>query len=178
MVKNFWLGMLVLGMIVVGCKDNNSTSQNESVVEGGICTLINIPSEYNGKYAYLEVEMDGKSCNNCAMFFLGGQSASIYGAERVLILNGSVSFPMWVLACEHPNYCDHCDCAFYENCNCYSTVERYYGNSTCIVGINGVQEVFVGLFNTYSGSTHLGGIWFDSITFVNGNATLNWNVGY
>jgi hypothetical protein len=83
--KKFWLGILVmtivllLGMTVVGVEAQSNN--------GGEFTLINIPSKYNGKYAFLYGD-DGE-----AILLLGG--ASINPLKPSRIIDGKVILPMW-----------------------------------------------------------------------------------
>jgi len=82
--KRFWLGILamvlVFGMTVVGC-DNDSKNGNDG---GGIFTLTEIPSIYNGWYAALES--------------YGHDNLNIWSPEDEIftISNGRVSMPVWI----------------------------------------------------------------------------------
>jgi hypothetical protein len=91
--KRVWLGILVMvlvfGMTVVGC-DDGSTNDNGGNT-GGTFVLTDIPSAYNGKYAYFEAE-------NSSVYIAGCQSISISTQTITLvqISNGRVSIPMWI----------------------------------------------------------------------------------
>ena len=85
--RKFWIGMLVIvlvfGMTVSGCK-TDPEEEND-----GVFTLINIPSEYNGKYAYLEAANDNVDLQG------GDYNSSTDTFTAILISNGSVSLPIW-----------------------------------------------------------------------------------
>ncbi|MDR1836968.1 MAG: leucine-rich repeat protein [Treponema sp.] len=150
---------------------------------GGTFTLNNIPSEYNGKYALLgtfgrdsggssdkdptDGSPGGSSSNGDDITLVGAASINMEAQTAVLprIANGSVSIPMWIMS---------------ES----GTIARYSGNNTV--------NIFVGIFNTATptfeensedensedeNSESEGSIYFDLVTFTNGNATKSWNDG-
>jgi len=149
--RKFWLRMLVLtlafGMTVVGCV-NDPTDDGGS---GGSFTLINIPSEYNGKYALYITENDFP-------VLAGAQSISM-GTGVIIpvqIYNGRVSIPMWVAS--------------------DNGYKRFSGNR-----IVGYCEVMIINTPTVTVNTAdediLALVTFYSITFSSGNATKSWNDG-
>jgi len=158
--KGLWLGIhvivLVFGMMIVGC-DNNSTNDNggngnTGNGSGGIFTLNNIPSEYNGKYA--GIPSAGK---NGTIHLCGAQyNTTIDTFTGVLISNGKVNLPMWLLVND-----------YYED----RAFELYNGNHTLYVqfGIWNSSQVEENEAIVY--------ISFDSVVFSNGNATKSWNDG-
>jgi len=148
--KKNWVGMLVMvlvfGMAVVGC-DDGSTNNNGGG-NGGIFTLTGIPSQHNGKYAWLFGESD-----NAAL--MGAQSINMTSeiATLVQISNGTVSLPMWILT---------------ESGN----VIRYSGNDTSVYVFVGILNKA-----TYHDEEPINYVTFESVTFSNGSATKSWNNG-
>ena len=151
------LGMLavtlILGMTIVGCGGGGGggTPPNGS---GGTFTLTVIPSQYNGKYAFLWVDD----------FWEGESGFYIYGCQGninnqtimgVRISDGKVNIPMII---ERNN-----------------TYELYSGN-------HAVNLVRVGLYDSApiqdEGQDDLVGIIdFSSVTFSNGSAARSWSSG-
>jgi hypothetical protein len=80
---------LVLGITAVGCS-KSSKSSGSSSGGGGTFTITGIPSEYDGKYAYL-TGMGG------VVLYYGFQSLDTSTNVRTLprISNGKASLPMW-----------------------------------------------------------------------------------
>ena len=153
-IKRFWWKILIISFVsiitIVGCKDDDSTEEIENG-EGtkGIFTLTNIPSQYNGEIAFFELE-------NGIMIYDGYQD---YLDDPAIISNGSVNIPLWIFECDH-DYFDNCDCE----------PRRYYGNDTFTIGVNNINEIYVGINNGPD-------ISFNSITFNNGSATKKWSDG-
>jgi len=145
--KKIWFGMLVMvlvfGMLVVGC-DNDTIDDNGGT--GGSFTLTNIPSKFNGKYAmYMMMAYEPP-------VLVGVQSVSMTTGVITLvqIFNGSVSLPMWVAT----------DIGY----------QRFSGNRT-------VNESMILILNTLTFTQNtpeeylLADVYFESITFSNGNVT-------
>ena len=118
--------------------------------EGGTFTLTGIPSQFNGKYAYL----------------MAGEDVSINGFQSInisentftlcLISNGSVSIPLWT--------------------SNNSSIVRYSGNHTAyvVVALFNTQTLTV---TDDSPPPTIGVIDFSSVTFKNGSATRSWSQG-
>jgi hypothetical protein len=155
--KKFWLGMLVLalvfGMTVVGCGgDDDSTGGNT----GGTFTLTNIPTTYNGKYAYFQANLS----NGNFIYGFNSANSATSTITLVQITNGQVTLPMWA-----------------------SISSRYSGNDTVTSNESIGQIVMVGIFNTPTitsseiANSIQAAYAFQSITFSNGNATKSANDG-
>jgi hypothetical protein len=146
--KKFLWGMLALvlsfGMAVVGC-DNSGGSTD------GVLTVTDIPSQYNGKYAWAISDFS---------YLLGARKIDMKTETLTLtrISNGSVSIPMWVQKRD-------------------GTYERYFGDEY----LNSVFTIAVAINNSETSSgerdpnmiTHL----FFYSAFPNGSATISWNNG-
>jgi hypothetical protein len=126
---------------------------------GGTFTLNNIPSEYNGKYAYLGTfgyaNSDGSSSGGDDVALIGAVSIDMEAQTAALpqIVNGSVSIPMWIMS---------------DN----GTIARYSGNNTA--------DIYVGISNTATfdeNSESEGAIYFELVVFANGNAAKSWSDG-
>ena len=146
--KHLGLGILaivlVFGMAVIGCGDDGSDKN-----DGGIFTLTDIPSEFNGKYVLLEAESKIDSV------LLYGTETIDYETESVTfsrISKGNVKIPMWIM-------------------NSDDSFSRYFGNDTV--------DVFILIGNVRSGALFYdeAAISFDSVKFLNGTATKKWNDG-
>jgi len=114
---------------------------------GGTFTLTDIPSQYNGKYAYFKGD-EYAEAGTIQGFQSYNYSASTY--TLCLISNGSVSIPLWY---ERGSYL------------------RYSGNGTAtgvMVLIHNSQTAGVGTLSD-------GRVDFQSVTFSNGNASKSWN---
>ena len=144
----FWLVMpamvLALGMTVVGC-DNDTANGKD-----GTFTLTGIPSEYNGKYAYLNAIAD--------VTIYGQQSMTTTGLITLSpISNGSVSIPLWTLDTDY-------------------NLVRYSGNHTAgfvYVSIWNSQTPGIGV----SDPSPIGSIQFSNVKFSNGGVTRAWSAG-
>jgi len=151
---------LVLGMAVVGCDNgstggngngNNNNNNGNNNNNDGTFTLTGIPSEYNGKYAYLV----GPPQEEDSITVLGYESVNMTTKTFILCLisNESVSIPMWMLAS--------------------GNFVKYSGNDTCWI------EIY--LFNTQTTNGSFDGaiaaVQFSSLTFSNGSATRSWSQG-
>jgi hypothetical protein len=126
-------------------------------IENGF-TLIDIPSEYNGKYALVI------SAGNDNIFLAGAQNIDEDGLTAILISNQRVSIPMIL---------------FNED----DTLESYSGNDTVelfliitnLPTFSGFEE---GEEGTERDPNLMVIYWYlESITFTDGNATKSWNDG-
>ena len=168
--KKFWFSILVLllvfGTTVVGCERSANNNGN-----GGIFTLTDIPSAYNGKYAQLRAfsNADSNSIGDLRAIDsdISEEFISIAGFERanfseesvtlVKISDGKVSLPMWVM--EGDKFL------------------RYSGNDT-------FESLNVMIMNTETlsegsvESEFLTALAFKNITFSKGNAAISFNDGY
>jgi hypothetical protein len=132
---------LVFGMTVVGCDDGSTNGG------GGILTLTDVPSEYNGKYAWLKAGNDEVHLLGCQSF-----NNATGTVTCSLISNGTVSIPMWIFMDD-----EH--------------LEGYSGNLS-----NARLEVSIGNSKN-AGDSDLFYLTFGSVDFSNGNATKSWNNG-
>jgi len=93
--RKFWLGILVialvLGIMAAGCSKGKNRSKSKTS-DGGLFTLTGIPSEYNGKYAMIDVTSAGgvDLIFGCQAFDSSKNKFTLSG-----ISNGKVSIPMW-----------------------------------------------------------------------------------
>jgi hypothetical protein len=140
--------VLVFGVVVIGCK-KDKTNNNEGVDEnGGVFTLINIPSEHNGNYAVLKANNDNVSLIGCQSMNMSARTVA-----AVRISNGIAVFPMWIKTGEN--------------------FERYSDNHTIAVGINITDSAE---FKVLSDNVNFDTVFFadcnfESVTFSNGSAT-------
>jgi hypothetical protein len=155
--KRFWFGILVMAL-VAGMTVVEVEAQSN---RGGVFTLTNIPSKYNGKYAFLLGD-DGD--------WLGCDSMNPPKPSR--IIDGKVILPMWI---ERPN----------------GRFERYSGNDSDVwidIYIIEKENDFVLFVNEdyddidvideidFSAGRWRNGIEYDdTVTFSNGNATKSYN---
>jgi len=134
-------------------------SMVEAAEAGGTFTLTGIPSQYNGKYAWLTGA--SKEDPTTGLSFWGCQD--INARTGVLISNGKVSIPVWYFELAKP-----------------TAYKRYSGNDTCYV-------IHVIICNSQNGiknsETPLAQVLFSNdlstkVTFSNGSAAKSWNNGY
>jgi len=154
--KIILMGIQVLALVftitVIGCgggdsDDSNITNTTGGGGSGGIFTLTNIPSEYNGKYAGIEAG-NGSTVN------LAGCESINFSKQTITfprISNGSVSIPMWLMKNN-------------------TSAERYSGNGTFEVGV-----IIFNSNNPNDDSKK--GVYFPSVTFSNGSAARSWADG-
>jgi len=149
--KKFLLAILVIvltfAMAVIGCsKSSKSGGDNASGSSGGngTFTITGIPSEYDGKYAYL-TGMDG------VVIYYGFQSVDASTNTRTLprISNGKVSLPMW---------------------SYIGGLGKFSGNETFDVSVSIINESEV----TNSGISPVASADFKSVKFTKGSATKAW----
>jgi hypothetical protein len=82
--------LLAFGLAFVSCDNGSGTTGGGNTPSGGASTftLTGIPSQYNGKYAWLQ----GESASG--EYIYGAQSANSQGFTLVPISNGRASFPL------------------------------------------------------------------------------------
>ena len=134
----------VIGFTMAAC-DNGSKDDNGS---GGTFTLTGIPSQYNGKYFYIQID----TSNTDAEWAYGtvDEDGSQYYFAR--ISNGRASIPMWTSS------------------DSWNTGERYTRTETVpcegfIINADGISGM-VGGGIKFS---------FNSVSFTNGSATKSWD---
>ena len=149
--------VLAFVMMVIGCDNgttDNGMADNGSVNEnGGIFTLNNIPSEYNGKFATLYLGDE----DNSNIILFGGQSFNVStgNATFIPISNGSVRLPMWILVGEN--------------------LIRYSGNETYNVWVHIFDGSYGNLYSSTASEEQSTEIGFASVKFTNGSAVKNFN---
>ena len=170
----FRLGILVIvlvfGINVIGCLDAGAggTQHGSAPVPGGIFTLTNIPSQFNGNYVILDSFSDGSESDGMGDTWgvggfqdIGNQTASSFTlgeATMVQISNGIARIPMWIMD------------------EVTDTCTRYTGNHTLEVGIvfgnNSKNADWTG--KVIGG---IGVIELEFVTFSNGSATRSFTDG-
>jgi len=150
----------VIGFSMVSCDDSNDNKGNGDgngngggAGSGGRLTVNGIPSEYNGKYAFFNIDV---SENNETIQIIGCQSVAPGGTMTfVRISNGSVSLPLWI------------------NANFDIGGTRYSGNGTSSgTGMFYILNSATGSFWDLA-SAKTGGTYRQPITFSNGSATIS-----
>jgi hypothetical protein len=132
---------------------NNGGNNNGG--SGGTFTLTGIPSQYNGKYAFLqgaagfneETDDFDFAVMGCQTFNMSTQTVTL-----VPISNGSVSLPMWTRSGQN--------------------FVRYSGNDTC-----DFVEVIITNNQTFDFNTFIAEVMFERVAFSNGGATRAWSQG-
>ena len=137
----------VIGFTMAAC-DNGSKDDNGS---GGTFTLTGIPSQYNGKYFYIQID----TSNTDAEWAYGtvDEDGSQYYFAR--ISNGRASIPLWAYSFSAPD-------------EVYAV--RYTRTETvpCRVDILNAD----GISGMVGGGIKFS---FNSVSFTNGSATKSWN---
>jgi len=143
--KRKWIVILTLVLIFGFLGTAYAQSQE------GIFTLTDIPSRYNGMYVLL-IAINNKN----EVELLGAQSINMKTITAVLprIVNGRVSIPMWL---------------FIENGQIEEFV-KYDGNHTVEVEI-----LFFDSATLDDDSEELAEIYFGSVRFSNGSATMSFH---
>jgi len=152
----------VMGFTVVSCgggdnTDGNNGSNNgdntggNTVGTGEGFTLTNIPSEYNGKYAFFWAQNSSSTIILCGAQSVNGTA----DATLVQISNGSVSLPMWIMTS--------------------TGFTKYSGNDTVIGGAFIYNSPAVNVIEIEGGKNSLAKAGYESITFSNGKAAKSWS---
>jgi hypothetical protein len=138
-----------MGFTFAACGDNDDDGDG-----GGTFTLTNIPSKYNGNYAYLSGYYGDEGMEN-GVFGLQSINMSTGTGTLPKISNGSVSLPMWKQGSD-------------------GKVVKYSGNDTCVyisVVISASQRA------EDEGNNMIGGVMFINVPFSKGSAKKSWNAG-
>jgi hypothetical protein len=137
----------VIGFSFAACDDGSKDDKDGG---GGTFTLTNIPSEYNGKYFYVNVNKNGSVVNGDAAWGTMYDSGLI--GDLVPISNGRASIPLWTGAADGVGF------------------QRYTRTGTFDC------EAFIHSSNNPYGG---GLVYMDlyNVSFTNGSATKSWNDG-
>ena len=119
--------------------------------EASTFTLTGIPSQYNGKYVYL----NGGSESGGGVLGFQSVNMSTQTFTLCLISNGSVSLPMWIVSTGTP--------VKYSGNDTWDFIGAYLVNTQTVTGDLMAQAI--------------GYITFPSVTFANGSATRAWSQG-
>ena len=146
--KKFWMGMLVIvlvfGVAKIGCAQSG----------GGVLTITNIPSRYNGMYAIARGHLQFAMLGGAQDITVTEHSVNTTG---VRISNGRVSLPMWL------------------SNNFTGEIVRYYGNHADVTNmwlvINSSRTETSENFR----DIHVNTIDIRSISFSNGSATISYH---
>jgi len=148
---------VVIGFSFVSCGDggggnNNNGGSGDYGSGGGPFTLTNIPSQYNGMYAYLGGTWDAEDNHNVII----GWESLLKNGDTTLspISGGTVNIPLWKRF-DSPN------------------ITAYTGNDKVD---NIVIQIWTGNSSTAMG-TAKAHIMFNNVTFTGGKATKSWNEG-
>jgi len=152
MKRNAFIGLLAIMLVfcLFSCKEDDDNDPDS----GGTFTLTGIPIIYDGKYAMLFGWPSDSLQTSMIIGYNVNLSQSI--ASRIQISNGKVDIPLWISTINDIG----------------ATTKRYTGNHT----INNVEIYIGGSAATASLPDDIL-IFFNSITFSNGNATKSWNEG-
>ena len=157
-MKFIFIAVFTFAFLFVSCENENDNDNND---DQGIFTIIEIPVEFNGKYARLS------SITNSNYFIFGSQDRSDYIDQvqytAVPIKNGSVTLPMWTVNTNTNGYVKYIG-----NDSVTATLYIYDSETVVINFMDGD-----GGFDPYIIKFSVGdeGI----VTFLNGNAKINWN---
>ncbi|MDR2701953.1 MAG: hypothetical protein LBB72_05955 [Spirochaetaceae bacterium] len=160
--KTVWLGILaivlVFGMTIVGCDNGSGNGNDNGATNGssnGTFTLTGIPSQYNGKYAFLQGYWDMEGTG----YMVGVQTLNMPEETYTLpvISNGSVSMPLW--------------------CNLDTEPTRPSGSF--MYGEIWIQirdaETYI-ITSSYEDPA-INTVFFYAVNFTNGSATKDWSTG-
>ena len=145
----------VIAFAFSACDDGSDNGGNGGSSGGGqTFTLVGIPAEYNGRYAYLAAETETGGV------LIGAQSVNM--ATQIItlvrILNGRVNLPMWIFDVN------------------FNNLPRYSGNHSgpvMVVILNSANLPFEGS----APPVPLAAIGFQSVSFSNGSATRAFSDG-
>jgi len=142
-----------IGFSMAACDDDSGGGGGS----GGTFTLTDIPSQYNGKYAWLQ----GSSRDDITVVVVTGCQDATRTPTPVRISNGTANIPMWQQT--------------------YGGYKGYYGNDTFAAitvliynsqnGINNSESPIACVMFANDLSTTL-------VTFRNGSASKSWYDGY
>jgi len=145
-----------IGFSMAACDDDIiGGGSSLSGGSGGTFTLTGIPSQYNGKYAYLQ----GSSRDDIAAVVVTGCQDATRTPTPVRISNGTANIPMWQQT--------------------YGGYKGYYGNDTFAVVLVVICNSQNGIRNSESPLAEV--MFYSSstiVTFRNGSATKSWSSGY
>ena len=129
-----------------GCKNETVDS------DGGVLTVTNIPSEYNGAYAYFYAYNPGLP------YICGAKDVNSNLISLVKVENNKVTLPLWILT-EYGG----------------DAVERYKGNDTYykLSNFGSCLMLYSQGLITASTPCDLGSVLFEIMWFVNGNSTAS-----
>ena len=136
--------VLALALALVSC-GNGTTSG----IGGGTFTIIDIPSQYNGKYARFGSTNYINSGSSSTFNLTGCENENM---RAILISNGRVSIPVWKVPITTglANYI------------------RYSGNDTATIFVRITNSSAPADFDDVASNTYY------SVTFLNGSATRSW----
>jgi hypothetical protein len=140
-------------MVITGCGGGKSGGGGGGG-KGGILTITDIPSKFNGQYAIFHELLAG----NDSLFAYQSADAAANTVNYCRIENGKLTMPMWVLN------------------RINNKNERYYGDGT----VGSVRFTITDAANSNERTTdNMTGVWDYSeiLTFKNGSMKLSWNQG-
>ena len=141
---------LIFGMIFIGC--DRSGGGSGTTGSGGILTLTDIPSEYNGMYAFLFAGNDDMD------FLFGGNSINMTSETftGTRISDGTARLPMWITISD-------------------GSTSRYTGTNSVMafVQITNIETLTEELEIDQDAIMDMA--FFDNIDFSAGNAQKSWN---
>jgi hypothetical protein len=143
-------GLLAFGLMMTGCGSSSGGGVTPS--GGGSLTVTGIPSEWNGKYVVAQT-----ATNTNTIVIIGSATKPTldpWNYPGVRISGTSVTIPLWTL-------------------NADGTISSYTGNDTA-TGFNVMRLSSSAATNDDS---IVAGIWFASVTFTNGSATVAASTG-
>jgi hypothetical protein len=128
--------------------------------EGGSFTLIGIPPEYDGKWAYLSGGYD---------YYLTGVRLELIGIQSVTantmvlapVSNGSVIIPVWLVS----------------GSSFFPDITGYYGDDTVDVTVVIANTASITNGSTNDDNAPLAAMRFSSVAFSNGSASAAWSQG-
>lgn len=151
-VRSLFVGLVVLslGFIVVGCDDGSDDNDGG----GGILTITNIPSEYNGKYGKFTAGSNDAQSYYYHKAIYCTQSL-IYQESVTLsqINNGSITLPTWIQAND-------------------GTISSFSGDAVGLVGWLDIYDKKT-LYWSNDESEPLKTYYFYSLSFKGGSASIS-----
>jgi hypothetical protein len=153
---------IILSVVLTSCGGDSGTNSGGGGGSGGMFTLTNIPSKYNGMYAF--VFALNLNDSDSEYFIYGYKNLDFDNAVYTLvrISNGKVSVPMWKLdfnvLLSTPNG---------------SGIKRYSGNDALFVTVAFTGSEKIDKTPDYAKI----GVGYASVKFSKGSATKSWNDG-